>query len=266
MRVFIKTILKEKYKKYVSPLTLKMPYFGHWLYFPKGSAIVKTARLNGDFEPEIRKLMLQLTKENSTVFDVGTNIGWLSIPILQTHPSVKVVSFEPSPSVLPYLRQTNAQSPHKSRWKIIEKAVGSEVKMTFFAQHGVGGDAYDGVISTGRAGKSESIEVPITTLDAEWQALGNPSVSLIKIDVEGFEMPVLVGAEKCINQCRPAIITEWCEENLMTYDQPNHAIFTWAERMKYDIYVIPNLQPIRFKQDLEVALLSFENFLLMPQK
>ena len=179
MTFSIKSILKEKYKKYVSPLTLKMPYFGHWLYFPKGSAIVKTARMDGDFEPEIRKLMLQLTEKNSTIFDVGTNIGWLSIPILQAYPSVKVVSFEPSPSVLPYLRQTNAQSPHKSRWQIIEKAVGEQIGETDFAvNQTLGKDAFDGIKNTGRGGQTtKQVRVQMTTLDAEWANQNCPKIA-----------------------------------------------------------------------------------------
>jgi hypothetical protein len=46
--------------------------------------------------------------------------------------------------------------------------------------------------------------VPLTTLDAE----NHPFVSAIKMDVEGYEYPIVLGAEGMIRRCKPIICIE----------------------------------------------------------
>jgi|GEM_PF-1351497 len=50
--------------------------------------------------------------------------------------------------------------------------------------------------------------VPMTTLDAEVEARGIDDVCLIKIDVEGLELPVLRGAAQLIARRRPVLCVE----------------------------------------------------------
>jgi len=48
------------------------------------------------------------------------------------------------------------------------------------------------------------VEIPVKTLDS----LAIRNVGLIKIDTEGYEVPVLLGAEKTIISSKPRLITE----------------------------------------------------------
>jgi len=43
------------------------------------------------------------------------------------------------------------------------------------------------------------ISVSNTTVDCEWNSLGKPKVSVIKIDMEESEFQILKGALSCIN-------------------------------------------------------------------
>lgn len=53
---------------------------------------------------------------------------------------------------------------------------------------------YDGLRHTGRVEAGGTCEVPMTTIDIEWKNLGSPPISVIKCDVEGGEIGVLLGA------------------------------------------------------------------------
>ena len=257
--------MKNIYRRFVAPFTGKYPYFGHWVYFPKNSFIIKLLRETGDFEPQTRHLLWQFALDDTTFFDVGANIGILSVPILSLTQRVNVISFEPSPAVRSFLKKTWTHSPFQSRWTVIEKAVGNFEGVTHFSQHQkTGDDPFDGVLPTHRKGETTTVQVPITTLDAVWREKDTPSVSIIKIDVEGFELAVLEGATACISTCRPVIITEWNRVNMLAYKQPPTALWDWATANNYTIYMMPHLFPIKNPQDLDVATSLLEYCLLIP--
>jgi FkbM family methyltransferase len=260
-------MLKQLYRRYVSPFSGKYPFFGHWVFFPKNSLLINVLRKTGDFEPQTHQLLWQFARKNTTFFDVGANIGLLSIPILSIAPDVEVVSFEPSPAVLPFLKKTWLQSPFQSRWHIIEKALGNYEGTTSFSQHQkLGDDAYDGIRPTHRRGETKTVEIPITTLDTVWRERATPSVSLIKIDVEGAELAVLEGASACIAACRPIIITEWNRINLSAYNIRPAALWEWAMTNNYSIFVIPHLYKIDSAFALDAACSLLEYCLLIPNE
>lgn len=49
-------------------------------------------------------------------------------------------------------------------------------------------------------GTEEGVSIPLVTVD---ETVGNRFVSFIKLDVEGFELQALKGAEKTVRRCRP---------------------------------------------------------------
>ena len=81
-------------------------YYGQVVYFPLGSSTFERACEEGIYEREVTNLILALAKPGTTYFDVGANIGLLSVPVLSVCPTVKVVSIEASPDTLPFLRKT----------------------------------------------------------------------------------------------------------------------------------------------------------------
>src|SRR5438132_996545 len=86
-------------------------YFGTKIYFPRNSVLFKLVCVQGIYEDQYLRILLKLCqKPDSVFFDVGANIGLLSVPILATNPSAQVVSFEPSPNSLPYLLKTREES------------------------------------------------------------------------------------------------------------------------------------------------------------
>src|SRR6185503_3121376 len=187
----------------------KFTYFGTRAYFPKGSAIFQSACEQGIYEPDVTQWLCRLVEPGTLFIDIGANIGLTSIPVLREVQNCRVLSFEPSPNSLPYLQRTHSESVFRDRWEVLGKAAGDGARAAQFCVAAPRYAGLDGLRDTQRAEQLQSVEVPVTTVDAEWQRLGSPRVSCIKIDVEGAESLVLAGSEEIVRRERPRILLEW---------------------------------------------------------
>ena len=190
----------------------------------------------------------------------------MSIPVLRSLPNCRVVSFEPSPNALPYLLRTAKESKYSDRWLIIGKAAGNKIGETNFHIASPEKGAFDSINDTKRVESEKEIVVPITTIDAEWSLLGKPSVSVIKIDVEGTELQTMQGGLCCIATERPFILTEWNTANLRAYNCSPEKLFEFAENIRYRVFGVPFLIPVTDKVELKTQMLRTENFLLVSEE
>lgn len=242
----------------------QFPYFGTKVHFPQGSLAFRAACEQGIYESEVLRLIEAFARPGTWYFDVGAHLGLMSIPPLTGVADLRVLAFEPSPSVLPYLRSTVRGSSFAGRWTLIEKAAGRECGTTRFAvstpQYGL----LEGIRSTGRAPLAGEIEVPLTTLDTEWAAIGRPPVSVIKLDVEGGELDALEGAKECIRTCSPALLAEWNGTNIQAYGLARESILAMAKALNYRLYGVPALNPVNKPLELRATMARTESFLLLP--
>lgn len=239
------------------------PYFGVQVHFPPRSWSFYAACEQGIFERDNVRLLQSLVRANTTVFDVGANIGLMAAPVLRHCPDCRVISFEPSPNVLPSLRRTIAGSPFGSRWQLIEKAVSSKEGVAKFVISPQAESLFDGFRNTHRASRSSTVTVPVTTLDATWQALGRPAVSVIKCDVEGADLDVLEGARSCLVATGTAILTEWNATNLAAYERPPASLLEFAHRTGYRVFAVPGFAEIPDSTTLQLLMIETESFLLV---
>lgn len=209
-------------------------------------------------------ILQALARPGATSFDVGANIGLMAAPILNQQPECHVVSFEASPSVLPYLRRTIEGSPYHNRWKLVPKAVGAKLGRVSFNLSGEADSVYDGIRSTGRVASVSECEVELTTLDETWRQLGSPPLSHIKIDVEGGELDVLRGARECLRSERPVVLLEWNRRNFQAYGYESRSLLDFARELQWQLLTVPGLTPVENLPQLELHMKFIENFLLLP--
>lgn len=240
------------------------PYYGVKVYFPPRSSSFYAACEQGVFEWDNVRVLCSLIRPNTTMLDVGANIGLMAIPILQGCPQSRVVSFEPSLNVLPYLRRTIAGSAFGRRWGLVEKAVGSKEGASNYSLSSQSESLFDGFRDTGRTSGTRSVSVLVTTLDAEWQSLGRPKISVIKCDVEGAELDVLEGARECLSATKAAVLVEHNAVNLSAYQRSPESLLSFAKQMDYSIHSIPSLAVATSRIELETQMAFTESFLLLP--
>ena len=168
--------------------------------------------IRGTYQPEIRSLLRRFLREGDTFVDVGANIGYLSaIGLSLVGPSGEVHAFEPVPRYLERLRALAALNPSYdlsvNGSALGEQAGRATISITRLANIGWN-TMVPGFMPPDHLG--ETIEVPVTTLDAYLSDQGVERLRLSKIDTEGFEFPVLRGCVDTLRRLdeKPVLIVE----------------------------------------------------------
>jgi FkbM family methyltransferase len=242
------------------------PYYGTRIYFPKGSLGFRATCEQGIFEADNVGLLRKLVRPNTTYFDVGANIGLMAVPILDGCPNCMVVSFEPSPNALPYLRRTVAESHFGDRWTVIPRALSDFEGQAEFYVVSKEWSMFEGLRDTHRVTASGSVTVGVSTVDVEWGRLDRPRVSVMKCDVEGGELSILHGAGALIERDRPFVLVEWNRENLRAYDCDPAEILAFCDGNAYRLFGVPNFVEVNSVLDLSLQMTVVETFLLAPAK
>ncbi len=241
----------------------RLPYFGTAVHFPKDALLLRIVCEQGIFEGDVVRRMISLAKRDTTVIDVGANLGLMSIPVLQSCSTCRMISFEPSPSSLPFLQKTANGSVHGERWTVVGKALAGEPGEMDFTVGAAKDALYEGFKSGDRISGGRVVRVPVVTLDGEWRRLGEPDVSVVKVDVEGAEGGVLAGAHALFEQCRPAILVEWFAPYLARFGTPPQLLLQVAHRFGYRIFTVPAGVPVDDERALAVQMIDCQNFLLL---
>jgi FkbM family methyltransferase len=243
----------------------RFPYYGTTVHFPPRAPIFRVICRDGRFEPEIIDRLVQLARPGTTVFDVGANLGLMAIPILHSCGSCRVVSFEPSPNSLSFLRQTISGAPFGGRWVLVEKALAETAGELEFTVGAPEDSLFEGFRSGDRIAGARTMPVAVSTLDEEWRALGRPRVSAVKIDVEGAEQQVLGGGRALLGEQRPAVLLEWHEAYLRRFGTPPAMLLDVAKKYSYQIFTVPHGVPVADPGALRVQMMSCQNFLLLAE-
>jgi FkbM family methyltransferase len=264
MRMTLKKLLKYWFYDRCPGVAGSYSYYGTKIHFQPGSVLFRILCEQGVYESTNLDLLAGLARPDFWHFDVGGNIGLMAVPILALRPGCRVLSCEPSNNVLPFLQKTVSGSSYGDRWSVVPKAVGAQVGKVQFSLNSPANSPYDGMRPTDRFASERVEEVELTTVDAEWERLGSPSVSAIKIDVEGAELEVLKGARNCLKVQRPPVLLEWNKENLAAYDCPAKSLLTFAEEIGWQLFAMPHLVEVKSEQELALHMLRTESFLLSP--
>jgi FkbM family methyltransferase len=243
----------------------QFPYWGVPVHYPRGSLMFDLVCTQGIFEHGNLRVLSRLVRPDSWLFDVGCNIGLMSVPLLREHGGLRVAAFEPVPWVADCLARTAAHPSLGGRLQVHRVALSDAPGQAQFAMGAAGDDAYSGLRDTGRGWSDKRrIEVTVRTLDAVWQELGEPPVSAIKLDVEGADSLVLAGARACLARCRPAVLLEWNETNLRAYGIVPTSLIALATSLNYACYTAPELVPVRDAAHLQACMAHTESFLMLP--
>jgi FkbM family methyltransferase len=126
-----------------------------------------------------------------TIFDVGANIGELSIYFARRLPETRVVAFEPAPENIERFRQIQAlQHPPLGNLELVAEAVSDRtgtIPMTVGAGL-LNTTMIDGDLERRRAlREAEVIEAPTDTLENFCERLQVRTIDFLKLDMEGGE-------------------------------------------------------------------------------
>jgi FkbM family methyltransferase len=137
----------------------------------------------GLMEMEEMSFLLHFLKDEDCFFDIGANVGAFSILAIQ-HSKANIHIFEPHPQSFKYLSRNIFIQDRKENVSLYNLALGDFHGRVSFTSD------LDTVNHVATPEEKNLISVEMTTLNS----LKLPSPTIIKIDVEGFELNVLNGA------------------------------------------------------------------------
>lgn len=164
----------------------------------------------GSYAPVVVDAMKHVLKPGDIFFDVGANIGYLSaVAAGLVGTQGQVHCFEPVPAYFARLKRFAELNPEYAIHANCCAAGETQTTRPIYVTKEAGQSTL--VSSYRSAAEIERTEqIPLVRLDSYIESKGIDRVTLIKIDAEGYEFPVLKGLRNYLQStgCRPAIICE----------------------------------------------------------
>ena len=163
--------------------------------------------VHGSYESELVDLLRTHLDVNSDFVDVGANIGPFTVA-LAGH-TRRVVAVEASPAVLPFLRR-NIELNHRTNVDVLDCAVSAPGvdSVPFY----VPPMDHFGMGSSAAQFDVEPVTISSRTLDQILRDSGAGRVGAVKVDVEGFEAHVFLGATEILrSRPAPVVVFEFCD-------------------------------------------------------
>jgi FkbM family methyltransferase len=217
----------------------------------------------GTYEPELQAALRQLIPTGAVIFDVGANIGYVSLLLAKAAGETgKVFAFEALPANVEQLRRNVALNAMDARVSVIDRAVTQVPGPVRFLVHASGGMGK----VTGSAGRDDRVESEITvpgiSLDGFVYGEGNPPPQVVKMDIEGGEVLALPGMRRVLTEARPLMLMElhgpescraaWETLTAAGYEicwmRPGYPVISSLEELGWKAYIVAKPLPATGKR------------------
>jgi len=198
------------------------------------------------YEQEEVEMILRLIQcsASETIFDIGANIGYISLCVAKTFQEARVFSFEPIPSTFEQLC-SNIKLNNINTIVPLSHGLSNQTGLVdfFFYPEGSVNSSLQQLVTTENL---ITIKTSVTTLDEVVQDL-DVAPDFIKCDVEGAELLVFQGGKNILQTVQPIVYTEMLRKWASKFNyHPNDIIRYFAE-LDYECFVIHNnkLEPFQ---------------------
>ncbi len=226
----LRNLLRPALSEWTRPIPARLQS-GAVCYVDLRSAIGRGVLVTGCFDPALTDfLQSELRLRRGAFIDAGANIGYFSVVALEMNVP-EVHAFEVDPRPLRCLRLTRS----RNRWEnlvIHECALGDQDGFVRLAPQPESGHTYVDLK------RLEGPCFPIKRLDSFRDELRSPA-GLVKIDVEGAELAVLLGAERILREHRPTVVCEVIAKNLARFGHTESDVIAWMNALGYSFQELP---------------------------
>jgi FkbM family methyltransferase len=187
---------------------------------------------------DVQRVLQHFLRPGDTFIDIGANHGTFSIVASRlVGPEGLVVSIEPQPRKANLLRKLMPNGP--SKFELHQIACGDHSgEVAFFIPSATSGSA--GVFPKYSARSHHStIRVPLRRLDDLIDSRRLPGKTVIKLDVEGSELAVLLGARQLIQAAAPPLLLEINPQAMQAAGTSKTALTKTLLDLGYECVVTP---------------------------
>jgi FkbM family methyltransferase len=179
----------------------------------------------GGHDLHVVRACLDLMDGRQVFYDVGANVGYVSLSVARAFPGAIVIAFEPQPGLATSLARS-ARLNGFGNIAVVPAMVGSRDGS---AQLFLPGHPFHATAAPADR-RMRSITTPIWTLDSLVESGAIPPPDVIKIDVEGGERDVFEGGASVIRERRPVLVFEAIGEHTRRFGYEPAALFDLLSR------------------------------------
>ena len=257
---------------------------GHRMRAPNTSAQTWRAAFTGTYDDEEVALLVRHLRPNTFVLDVGASLGFYTVPLARGGgPSgCRVLAVEPVANNCETIRH-NVRINGVSPFVHVAPVALGERRQRVVLRSEAGGTGNAAVVSDldpGELATHARPGVPHAVVEADVvpldllplpDACHDLPCSVMKLDVEGFELAVLAGASNFVERHRPVILGEFHPQWLHSRGVPPDGPQRWATEHGYRCHelVYTRDHPLSERKRVSVRLLdggarSGTSLLLLP--
>jgi FkbM family methyltransferase len=195
-------------------------------FFAK-SNMALTLWVDPDVVDRAEEFIDSVLKPGDTLIDVGANIGCVTIAgSIAVGEKGRVFSVEPHPRTYQHLQKTVAIN-HCRNVTTLNVALGSKSGVVNFTDERRRDETNHVAV-----GSDYGIEVPCIPLSSLVEQYSISRISALKIDVEGFEMHVLGGAEAILNRV-DCICIEALDHTLQKFESSADSVLSFLRSHRF---------------------------------
>jgi len=210
------------------PLQLVRIRDDSFAYVDLADGFLRLIVIDGNFENDFFRIADSLFETGGVFLDAGANHGLLSFGLAGRHgDKIKFHLFEPNPKLVESINRSRARYPLMDLRLNAVAISDREDTVSFFIDYGQTGASH---ISNDGGYQVDSI-----TLDKYLADANIEQVRLLKVDVEGYELPALRGAMRHLeNHAIGAIYFEYFEKWLIRV-QPPRDLLDFLDSLNYEV-------------------------------
>lgn len=148
-----------------------------------------------------------LLPEDGVFYDIGGNVGYMSVEMLQAKPKLQVVCFEPIPELTSVITQSISLNKFSDRAKVLQYGL-SDTHGTIGKLYTPAHQGQSSLEIADNTADTSSIDINLASLDELRNEQDLPYPDLIKIDVEGHEYKALTGGIETLRHATPHVLFE----------------------------------------------------------
>lgn len=194
----------------------------------------------GSYETDTVRLIKNVFRPNFVAIDVGANVGVFTLIMAAHAREGRVIAIEPHPDVFARLARNidlNRLQNVTLRQCALSDASGAQTLFSFAP--GAANQGASSFYAGNVAGGGPQLSVAVTTLDEIMSSPGAPNrLDFVKIDTEGNEARVLLGARQSLRKYRPQVLFEYDQRTWRLAGGDLDRLQDFFAELRYELYAV----------------------------
>jgi FkbM family methyltransferase len=205
--------------------------FGPYKIESHGKAVLEGYVLAPDMNQFLGRLAACIGDSDAEfgIIDVGANCGDTAA-LMRSYAKLPILCIEGDPELYALLQKNSGQLPDTTLANVYVGETTGSVSVKIEKQ------GWNNTLVPSETASSVVQIVRLDELTHPW--FNKKKIGLLKVDTEGFDVPILFGAKKLLELFKPVIAFEYNRDNMDAIAEPGIRVFPYLESLGYEGLVI----------------------------